>query len=279
MTTVGILGVGVIGTRFLEDLLETGYDPWVYDIADEQVAAATDRGARAASDPADLTTRVDVLLLALPGSPEVEATMTGERGILSALETGQVVVDASTTLPETAVACAEYCADRGAHFVDAPLTGAAPKPGTQMMVGAREGAYETARAVIETVSNDHVLVGDPGDATVLKLALQLRYAGQRALDAELVTFLEAADVDARLLRDFFEMDVQEEYYERDFSQRLEGLGTLAIWHKDVGYAIAVARETGATLPLSSVVYDAYEETVRTVDEGEGSAEAIITYWE
>jgi len=145
MNDIGIIGVGYIGSLFLDELLDAGYDVTVFDLDAEQVQAATERGASAADSPADLAREVDAVVVALPGSPEVEATMEGEAGLLESLTAGQVVVDATTTLPETSVACERLCRDRDVQFVEAPITGGSPRPGHHVMVGGTETAHDAAR--------------------------------------------------------------------------------------------------------------------------------------
>jgi len=278
MNDIGIIGVGYIGSLFLDELLDAGYDVTVFDLDAEQVQAATERGASAADSPADLAREVDAVVVALPGSPEVEATMEGEDGLLEGLTAGQVVVDATTTLPETSVACERLCRDRDVQFVEAPITGGSPRPGYHMMVGGTETAYDAAREVLDAVCDDHVRIGDVGDATVFKLALQLHYAGQQAVDAEVVEFCCDSGVDPAPLNEFLELGVWDRYFTGEYEQAIRGLGGLAIWHKDVGYARQVARENDTALPLAAVVHEAYKATVRRVDENEGHAAALIEYW-
>ncbi|WP_281244888.1 NAD-binding protein [Halomicrobium zhouii] len=128
------------------------------------------------------------------------------------------------------------------------------------------------------ICDDHVRIGDVGDATVFKLALQLRYAGQQAVDAEVVEFCRDNGVDPAPLNEFLELGVWDRYFTGEYEQAIQGLGGLEIWHKDVGYARQVARENGTALPLAAVVHEAYKATVRRVEEDEGHAAAVIEYW-
>jgi len=78
--------------------------------------------------------------------------------------------------------------------------------------------------------------------------------------------------------EFLELGVWDRYFTGEYEQAIRGLGGLAIWHKDVGYARQVARENDTALPLAAVVHEAYKATVRRVDENEGHAAALIEYW-
>ncbi|ESP90065.1 NAD(P)-dependent oxidoreductase [Candidatus Halobonum tyrrellensis] len=281
MRPIGLVGVGYIGKLFVDRLLAAGYPLTVYDVDDRQTAYATERGATAAESPAEVAREVETLVLALPGSAEVEATMAGGGdgdGAIAAFDGGELVVDASTTRPATSVACEERCDAAGVDFVEAPITGGAPREGYHLMVGGTADRYERASDLLDALGDDHVRVGPVPRGTVFKLGLQMRYAGHRAVDAEVVEFVRDNDVDPSLFSEFLGFDVWERYLTGDFTQDIEGLGGLAIWDKDVGYAREFARERGTALPLAAVVHEAYKAAVRRADDDEGHAAALVRYW-
>lgn len=279
MQDIGLIGVGYIGKWFVDSLSDDEYPLTVYDVDEEQVAYAVNEGADTADDPAEVGRRSDVVLMAVPGSPEVEATMEGENGLLDVLDDDKLVIDVTTTHPDTSVEYEEKCNEQGAGFIEAPITGGAPRGGYHMMIGGTEENYEAASDVLDVICDDHVRVGDIGKATIFKLALQMRYAGRHALDAEIVEFTRDHDVDPELFNDFLGFDIWEKYFTGDYSQDIEGIGGLAIWNKDIGYARDVAHEHSTALPINGVVHEAYKATMRQVGEDEGHAAALIKYWE
>jgi len=278
MNKIGIIGVGVIGKLFVDRLSKTGHSVVVYDIDKSQEKYAVEKGASVAESPQELTEQVDVVIMSLPGTPEVESTMEGDEGVLEALREGQLVIDVTTTLPETSVVTESMCNERGAVFVEAPITGAAPREGWHMMVGGTEENYKITSDLLDDLCDDHIRIGKVGKATVFKLALQMRYAGHNALDAEVVEFVRDNGADPQLLNDFLEMGILKNYFTNDFSQDIEGLGGLAIWHKDIGYARQVAHENTTALPINAAVHEAYKATIRTSEENEGHAATLIKYW-
>lgn len=279
MTVIGLIGVGYIGKLFLTALGETDHDVTVYDIDQEKVQHAVEKGASATDSPAELGRDADVIMMAVPGTPEVEDVMEGEDGLLDVLQEGQLVIDVTTTLPETSVIYEKMCAERNVRFIEAPITGGAPRDGYHMMIGGTEENYSAATEILDIVCADHTRIGEIGKATIFKLGLQMRYAGHHAIDAEVVAFTRDYGVDPELYNDFLELGMLDNYFTEDFSQDIEGLGALTIWNKDIGYARQVAHENHTALPINGIVHEAYKATMRRTGENEGHAATLIKYWE
>lgn len=276
MDTIGLVGVGFVGERFARSLADAGYGTVAYDPDDARMAVAAECGATQASSPTVVAERSDAVVLALPGTPEVEATVLHDP-FLEALS-GGLIVDATTTHPETGVRCAERCTDAAVEYVAAPLTRGAPREGTLLMVGANESAYDRATPLLEAISDDHRRIGPVGDGRRLKLALQLRYALRSAVDAEVVAFAREAGVDPELLNEYLGMAISERYFEGDYTSDVTGMGALAIWHKDLGYALDVGRTTDVPLPLSAAGHELYEAGLRAAKPDEKRPEAVQYYW-
>lgn len=279
MNPIGVIGVGHIGKGFVENLLDAGRDVVVYDVDDSQIEWATDRGADGADSPVVLAAAVDCVVMALPGTPEVETTLVGEDGVLTTTDGLELVIDVTTTAPETSVESEGWCAERGVTFVEAPITGGSPREGMHMMVGGTQTAYERSKEILDLLCADHERIGDAGDAGIFKLGLQVRYAGHHAIDAEVIEFLRDNDVDPAPLRDFLDFELMEQYFSGDFSQEIEGLGGLNIWHKDIGYAHDVGAERDSALPLAGTLHEIYKAAMRLTEADEGHAGAIIRYWQ
>jgi 3-hydroxyisobutyrate dehydrogenase-like beta-hydroxyacid dehydrogenase len=277
MNTIGLFGVGRIGALFAESLTDAGYETLAYDTNAARLDVAADRGAEPTVSPDELAGRIDAAVLALPGSPEVEALLL--KGPFLDRFDGTLVVDATTTHPETGVRCAERCAEVGVAYVAAPFTRGAPRDGLFMCVGATEAEYERTGPLLDVLSTEHRRIGSVGAGRRFKLALQLRYALRSAVDAEVVAFARETGVDPALLNEFLGMDVSERYLEGEYATDEYGMGGLGIWHKDLGYALDVAREDDIPLPLTSSGHELYKAGRHAAGPGENCAEAVMRYWE
>ena len=278
MDTVGLVGVGHIGGLLLERLSDAGYAVVAHDADPDRQALAADRGAETVDGPAAVGERADAVLLALPGAPEVTSVAV-ESGLLAALGAGGLLVDCSTTGPDAAETVATAAADRGVAFVTAPVTRGGPGEGLHAMVGGSPADCEVAADLLDAVTLDRERVGTHADAQRFKLLLQLRYAGQEAIDAEVVAAARDLGLPAEQYNDLLDLDVSERLLEGDFSPAHVGMGGFAIWEKDLGYLLDATTDTRTAVPLASEVQAAYRHAGQVKGEEERNSAAIIRHWQ
>jgi hypothetical protein len=171
--TVGFIGLGVMGEPMCRNLLRNGGDPVVvHDVRPEPVARLVADGAIAAPSVASVTAQAEVVLLSLPGGPELEQVMAGPDGVLSALTGGQLVADHTTAPVALTRELAARCQAAGADYCDAPIarTRQAAQDGTlSIMVGGSPWAFERLRPILELMASDVSHCGDTGSGQVTKL--------------------------------------------------------------------------------------------------------------
>lgn len=271
MDRIGLIGIGNIGRFYAQRLIEEGYSLTALDLDPERVRYAVELGAQAAASPAEVAERSDVVILSLPGSRAVEAVMDGEEGVLSCLRAGQLVIDTGTTRPETDARYERLCAAKGAGFVDAPLTWRGP--GQIIMVGGTAESYSRAEPLLSKLSYKLRHVGPIGEGQVLKLINQAIQAGQLAVYAEAVELAKRQGVDPCLLKEYLEYNVPEVLFDDDFT----GGGHLALHYKDLGYLLEVAHDSGANIPITSLVHEVFKASKLYGDPNWLQA-GIASYW-
>lgn len=271
MERIGLIGIGNIGKYFVRKLLDAGYPLTVLDKDRDRASAAVDLGAEAADTPGDLAERSGIVIFALPGTPPVENVMDGQDGVLAHLAAGKLVIDTGTTRPETDVRYEGLCREKGAGFLDAPITWR--KDGLIFMVGGTAESFERGKGVLTCLAYKLRHVGSIGKGQVLKFMNQMVLAGQLAVLAETIEYGKKADVDPRLLSEYLEFQVGDALYGDDFS----GTGTLALHYKDLGYILDLAHDTGAHVPIASIVHEAFK-AAHIHGHPNWTQPGIITYW-
>ena len=173
MKHIGFIGAsGLMGHGMASNLLKKGFDLSVtVHKRREPLADLLAAGAHEVATPAELGA-CDAVILCVTGSPQVEAALLGPQGILSHAKLGLVVIDASTSEPESTQRLAALCAEKGVTLVDAPLARTpveAELGKLNTMVGATPEVFAKVEPIFKAYCENIFHVGGPGAAHIIKL--------------------------------------------------------------------------------------------------------------
>jgi 2-hydroxy-3-oxopropionate reductase len=261
VTTVGFIGLGVMGKPMARNLVGAGHDLVVHNRSPEAVEELEAEGAVAATDPADAASRSEVVILMLPDSPQVEEVVYGDAGVLAGASDGLLLIDMSTIRPQTSIEVAEAAAERGVRVIDAPVSGgeaAAVDGSLSIMVGGPEEDFEAAKPLLDVLGDTIIRVGEAGAGQIVKTANQLLVGGTIQLVAETIVLLEACGVQMQpamkvLSGGLAGNAIIERKGETMLARRFEPGFRIDLHHKDITITLATAREHGVAVPLTAVV--------------------------
>jgi 3-hydroxyisobutyrate dehydrogenase-like beta-hydroxyacid dehydrogenase len=265
---VAFLGLGIMGRPMAGHLASAGFDLTVWNrTASRAEEFATEHGVRAAATPAEAAAGADAAITMVPDTPEVEAVLLGEDGVVEGLGAGALGIDMSTIAPSASRSIAERLAEREVAFIDAPVTGSRPKAedGTlTIMVGGPEEDFARARPLFEAMGEKIVHVGPHGHGELAKVINNTLAAINAAALGEALTMARAAGLDTGALLEVVKAGSgasamvelkAEPMLEHDF----EPLFKLEHMLKDVRHCIAEARALGVELRLAEVAEKLYSE--------------------
>ena len=267
------MGVGVIGKRFTQKLVEAEWPVTVYDIDPLKVEAAANMGAIAASSAKEVTERSDAVLLCLPGSPYVEAAMNGPEGILAGLSKRQIIIDTGTTRPSTDIEYSEKVRALGGRMVDAPITGR--RNGFIIMVGGAADDFLEARPALEIVGYKVVHIGPLGYGQRMKLVNQFVLAGRLSVYAEAANMAAQLGLDPEDIVSVLEFGEAKQALAGPF--QAAGAQYLALHTKDLEYLSDLLESEDIYAPLTGQVTDVFQET-RARGERDWTQASIVTHW-
>jgi 3-hydroxyisobutyrate dehydrogenase-like beta-hydroxyacid dehydrogenase len=273
MKNVGLIGLGNVGSYYVTRLLDAGYPLTVSDINPQKLESAVKQGTTPADTAAEVAQNSDFIILSLPNSEAVEAVMEGDCGVLSVLKAGQVVIDTSTCRPKTAVRLEKLCEEKGAYFVDSPLTWRGPCHTHILMVGGKEESFKKAEEILKCLSYKYRLLGPIGTGQVVKLINQAVLSNLLAIYAEAVELTKKHGLNPALLKEYLEFDIDEELLTEDY----RGGGELALRYKDLGYLLEITHDSCANIPISSLVHEMFK-TSKIYGEPNFSEPGIHTYY-
>jgi 3-hydroxyisobutyrate dehydrogenase-like beta-hydroxyacid dehydrogenase len=174
--TVGFVGLGIMGSRMVAQVLKGGYAVRAYNRTPAKAEAARALGATVAASPCEAASGAEFVVSMVADPPALVAVMDGPEGILAGCRPGTLVVDMSTVDPGTSQAMAAKATARGIRYVEAPVTGGpwgAEEGKLTIMAGGTPGDFALAKPLLETMGKKIFHVGPMGQGSVLKLALNL----------------------------------------------------------------------------------------------------------
>jgi 3-hydroxyisobutyrate dehydrogenase-like beta-hydroxyacid dehydrogenase len=186
--SIGMVGIGLMGHGIASNLIKHGHELVLFEHAGNQpLDELKARGALVVTSLRDLATRSDIVILVLTGSPQVEAVLTGDGGIVEGLRAGSVVIDCSTAIPSSSVRMAQAVQAAGGRFLDCPMT-RTPKEAAEgrlnLLVGGDAELLEAYQPVLRCFAENVTHVGPVGAGHSMKLLHNYVSLGMVALLSE-----------------------------------------------------------------------------------------------
>ena len=197
---VGFLGLGIMGSRQAANLARAGFELVVWNRTREKADAwSAAHGGEVAATPRDVAERAEVVISMVVDAPQVEAVLLADPdGAVHGASGDSLFVDMSTIAPTSTRAIGAALAERGVAFVDAPVTGSAPKAEDAtltIMAGGEAADVERARPLLEAMGRLVVHVGPLGQGEMVKLINNAVAAVNAATVAQALIVGRATGVD------------------------------------------------------------------------------------
>jgi 3-hydroxyisobutyrate dehydrogenase len=261
---VGFIGLGTMGARMAANLQAAGYRLIVNDLRKDAAASHLAAGAVWAETPRDVAAQADVVLTSLPEPSDVEKVALADDGLLAGIKSAAAWFDLSTNAPSLVKKLHAAFAGKGAHMLDAPVSGGPQGAASRKLaiwVGGHKPAFEQHKPVLDAIGDQARYIGPIGSATVAKLvhnmsgyaivcALAETFAMGVKAGVEPLALWEAVRQGAAGRRYTFDALINQwlpgKYDPADFALKLA--------HKDVGLATALGRELGLPMRICDLTY-------------------------
>lgn len=268
---VGFIGIGVMGRPMTLNLLKAEHHVTIFARHPEkaEVQEVLQAGAKQAPSPRAVAMVSDIVITMLPNSPEVEEVIDGEQGVLAGARKGLIIIDMSTIAPATSRKLGASAASRGAHFLDAPVSGGSQGAvnGTlTIMVGGERETFEQARPVLEAMGKleNIFYVGPQGAGEIVKLVNNILVGTIAASIAESFVLGVKAGVDVEAMAKIIGVSagaswqLSAQFPLRAFNGSFQPGFMTDLLHKDLGLALDLAAESQTTLPMTALSRQLYE---------------------
>jgi len=282
--SIGLIGLGRMGKPMGLNLLKAGFPLIVWNRTASRAQELVNEGAKLGENPRKVAESVDVLITIVSDPPALEEVLWGPNGAMEGLRRGSTYVDSSTVSPELARRVATACAEHGADFLDAPVTGGdwgAKKGELVFMIGGRSEVLERVKPVLEVLGKKFFSVGPNGAGQTAKLAMNLILALEVEALAEALALATSAGVTGEKLIEVMQssmaragvLDVKaplmlKNEYPPSFPLRL--------MHKDMRLALELAQQLGVNLPAGAASYATYS-AVKDASKDDADYSAVARF--
>jgi 2-hydroxy-3-oxopropionate reductase len=282
---IGLIGLGLMGRPMGMNLLKAGYALTLWNRtpsrADELVAA----GATLVQSPQEVAAASDFLLTIVSDPPAIEEVLWGPRGALQALPRGSIYVDSSTISPALARKIAAACAARGAHFLDAPVTGGdwgAREGDLVFMIGGDAETLKKAEPILGVMGKKLFHLGPHGAGQTIKLAMNMILALQVDALAEALALTTRAGIPGEKLVEVMQSSMARSgVLDVKAPNLLKGQYVpsfpLRLMHKDLGLALDLANQLGVGLPATAAAREIYN-SVKGAAKEDLDYSAVMKFW-
>ncbi|MFN8442173.1 MAG: NAD(P)-dependent oxidoreductase [Caldilineaceae bacterium] len=195
---IGFVGLGIMGRGMTRNLLKAGYKVHVWNRTASRMDELAADGAIVSASPADVAAKSDIIITCVSDTPDVEAVILGENGVIQQAKAGSLVIDCSTISPQATRDLAAKLAEKGIRFLDAPLSGGsegAAKGTLTIMIGGDAADLQRAMPVFQAMGKTITHVGPTGAGQMVKLVNQILVVGNCLAMCEAMLFAQAGGLD------------------------------------------------------------------------------------
>jgi 3-hydroxyisobutyrate dehydrogenase len=262
---IGFIGLGTMGGGMVRNLLAKGHAVAVWNRSPGRLAPLVEAGATAAAGPADLAAGCPIVMVCVSDTPDVEQVVLGPGGLLDGLAPGSLVVDHSTISPRATRALADAVAAKGAHWLDAPVSGGsegAARGTLSIMVGGDPADLERARPYLEAYGTAVTHVGPTGAGQMAKLVNQILVVVTQQGVGEALLLAQAGGLDLGRTIDAVKGGAAGSWMLANRGPQMARRDwrpgfTIDLQQKDLRLVLEAADELGVPLPGTALVFQFY----------------------
>ncbi len=281
-TTVGFVGLGNVGGKLAGSLLRNGVDLVVRDLDVDLVASFVADGATAASSPAELAERCDVIITCLPSPAASAAVMEADDGVLSALRPGTVWLEMSTTDSSEITRLGALVAAAGGAAVDCPVSGGCHRAATgniSVFAGTDRATFDRVLPLLTILGRRVLHTGDLGSASILKVATNYLATANLIAVTEALTTMAAAGIDLATTYEAFRISSGNSFVHETEGQVILNGGrdisfTMDLVLKDIGLFQSIADDVGVPLEMNPLMINIFEDAAARYGDREWSPNVI-----
>jgi 3-hydroxyisobutyrate dehydrogenase len=286
-TQIGFVGLGIMGAPMALNLMKAGFSLKVYNRSDRpRVQEVVDAGGVRVATPKEASEGCDVIITMVTDTPDVEAVVLGDDGVLQGARSGATVIDMSTISPRVTQEIAATLKEKGVDMLDAPVSGGdvGAQQGTlSIMVGGEQAVFDDALPVFEAMGKNINLIGPNGAGQTTKACNQIGVAGANLAMAEALMLAAASDLDVQKVLDAISGGAAGSWQMSNLGPRIlqgdfEPGFMVRLQQKDLKLVLQAANDVKLALPCTSLAHQ-YFNIVERLGGADDGTQALIKAYE
>lgn len=259
---IAVVGLGNMGGRIAKRLLEKGYSVGVYDSNADAVKAFEALGATPYDSLHSLGAAHKYVLTVLPNAKIVREVVLGDAGLAAGMQHGSILIEMTTSEPAVTQDIAAALAQSGIQMIDAPVSGGVKKAESgalTIMVGGADHILKEVQPLLQCLGEKIIHVGAIGAGHTAKAINNLITATTLAITSEALVLSVKMGVDAQKMLNVINAGSgrsaasETKFPDQILSRKFAPGFSMALMSKDVGIALAMAREVGSPVWISEAV--------------------------
>lgn len=269
---IGFVGIGHMGAPMAQRLHDAGYPLIALDSNTENCHSFASKNQIAvARNGADLASQCKHIITMLPNSAIVESVVSGNDGVLTAMQPGSIILEMSSGVPHHTREIATSVANKGGHLLDAPVSGGVSRATTgdlSIMVGGTPEHVEAVKPILSCVGNSIIHTGSVGTAHAMKALNNLLSAGGFLLGIETLIIGQQFGLDPEIMVDVLNSSTgmnnstQKKFKQFVLSREFNSGFSMDLMLKDLTIALGIATDAKVSAPMSSLCKDLWAASTK-----------------
>ncbi|NHZ70416.1 MAG: NAD-binding protein [Proteobacteria bacterium] len=278
MSDIGFVGLGIMGHGMASNLIKAGFSVTVWNRTESKADDLVEAGATRAATPADVARDADIVMICVSDTPDVEAVVFEENGVIEGVHAGSLIIDHSTISPRATQRFASIATEHGADWIDAPISGGSEGAvnGTlTIMIGGDAAQIERSRVYLEAIGTTITHVGPLGAGQLVKAVNQILVVVTQFGVSEALLLAEAGGLDLTSTLKAVEGGAAGSWMlsnrgpqmiDRDWRPGF----TIDLQQKDLRIVLEAGDELGVPLPGTAIVFQMFRALQQQGRGGDGN---------
>lgn len=264
---IGFIGLGNVGFKLANSLIESGYKINIHDLKRENAKELEKKGATWKDSPRDLALKSDISITCLPSPAVVAEVIEGKNGLVNGMSKGKLWIEMSTTDSHEMIRLAKIIEDKAAYCCEAPVSGGCHRAATgniAILVGGNRTAFDLALPALQAMGHQILHVGDLGKASILKVVTNFLASTHLVALGEALIVCKKAGLDLSTVYEGIKISSGNSFVHETESQVIMNGSyninfTMDLVCKDVGLFDTLASNMNIPTELSPLIYDIFKK--------------------